>query len=171
MDAPDQRRSRTPAVKRITVPRNLEQACHEFNTHRFFECHETLEEVWQEEAGEVRDLYKGLIQVAAAYVHITRGNATGAERLLRTALGYLAPYRAGGAMGFEVEAICAVAEDAYGRVLAFAPGRYTGLSLEDVPIPVFRCELTALPAEARHWRAWGFDAEGNEREMEIPAGD
>lgn len=43
------RRQKAPVTKRITVPGNLRQACDEFNSGLFFECHEFLEEIWQEE--------------------------------------------------------------------------------------------------------------------------
>ena len=99
MSTESPRRKKQLVYKTVTVPGNLEQACREFNSRLYFECHETLEEIWQEEQGEVRDLYKGLIQVAAGFVHITRNNHFGAKRLLTTALGYLEPYRAEGAMG------------------------------------------------------------------------
>ncbi|MGH2632791.1 MAG: DUF309 domain-containing protein, partial [Tepidiformaceae bacterium] len=56
------RRKKELVYKYITVPGNLAQACNEFNTGHFFECHESIEEIWQQEAGDVRDLYKGLIQ-------------------------------------------------------------------------------------------------------------
>src|ERR1044071_8631319 len=117
------RRQKRLVHKTITVPGNFRQACAEFNSGKFFECHETFEEVWQEETGEVRDLYKGLIQVAAAFVHLQRRNHFGAERLLRTALGYRAPCRARSAMGFDAEAICRDVEDAYGRVVELGKER------------------------------------------------
>ena len=37
----------------------------EFNRQLFFECHETLEELWLEERGEDRKFYQGIIQIAA----------------------------------------------------------------------------------------------------------
>lgn len=159
------RRQRKLVHKTITVPGNFRQACDEFNTGRFFECHETFEEIWQEESGEVRDLYKGLIQVAAAFVHLTRGNHFGAERLMRTALGYLAPYRPAGAMGFDAEAICRDAEDAYARIVALGKARIREFDLSRRPVYAF--DGAALAAEAIRWQAWGFDAAGEAWPMEI----
>ncbi|GMV86782.1 MAG: hypothetical protein AMXMBFR80_26370 [Dehalococcoidia bacterium] len=145
--------------KRVTVPGNLARACEEFNRGLFYECHETLEEIWQQEHGPVRDLYKGLIQVAAAFVHITRGNYAGAERLCRTALGYLAPYRGSGALGFDVDRIASDVEDAHGRIIALGPGRIQEFDLSRRPVYAF--DAGALTGEAVRWRAWGFDAAGN----------
>jgi uncharacterized protein len=162
------RRRKAPAEKTITVPANLLQACEEFNSGKFFECHETLEEIWQEEQGEVRDLYKGLIQVAAAFVHVTRGNYIGADRLMRTALGYLGPYRAEGAMGFDVEAICSGVGACHGQLISNGP---THVVFDPADPPTFSCDTARLPAESRHWRAWGFDRAGEPLQMTITVFD
>ncbi len=159
------RRKKTLVHKVVTVPGNFRQACNEFNSGRFFDCHETLEEIWQQEQGAVRDLYKGLIQIAAAYVHVTRPNHYGAERLCRTALGYLEPYRREGAMGFDVERICRDAESMYARVAEL--GRERIGEFDPGQRPFYEFDETKLPDEARRWNAWGFDTEGNALEMEI----
>ena len=147
------------------MPGNLRLASDQFNFGRYFECHETLEEIWQEERGDLRDLYKGLIQVAAAFVHVSRGNLKGAHRLLRTGLGYLGPYRGAGAMGFDVEEFCAqlqrvldVFDDAGGARL-----REAGATIA----PVLSRDESQVASEAVRWRAWGFDQEGNALPMEI----
>jgi hypothetical protein len=159
------RRKRQLVYKTITVPGNFEIACRQFNGEQFFECHESFEEIWQEEQGPVRDLYKGLIQIAAAFVHISRANFFGADRLSRTGLGYLAPYRAEGAMGFDVDAIMTAAEDAHGRVLSLGRGRIESFDLSLRPLYAF--DAAALPAEAQRWGAWGFDVDGHALPMEI----
>lgn len=149
----------------VTVPASLRQACDEFNRGKYFECHETLEEVWQEEEGPVRNLYKGLIQLAAAFVHIGRDNYHGADRLLSTAVGYLAPYHEGGAMGFDVARIARQAERAHGEVKRLGLGRLTEFDARLAPQLVF--DESVLPAEAQRWDAWGFDRDGRATEMEI----
>ena len=159
------RRKKQLVTKTITVPGNFAKGCDEFNSGRFYEAHESFEEIWQLESGPVRDLYKGLIQIAAAFVHLSRGKYIGAERLLRTGTAYLAPYRPHGAMGFDIEAICLAAEDMYGRLLAAGPAAVAGLDLERRPTYAF--DATALPGEARCWNAWGFDESGQPLPMEI----
>lgn len=52
-----------------------------FNAGEFFEAHEELETAWRDETGEVRELYRGILQVAVAYLHITRGNFEGAVKV------------------------------------------------------------------------------------------
>lgn len=152
-------------TKTITVPGNFAKGCGDFNVGRFFECHEWFEELWQEEHGAVRDLYKGLIQLAAAFVHLSRGNFVGADRLLRTGIGYLRPYRAEGAMGFDVESIATAAERTHARLLEVGPGGVASLDLSERPRYAF--DPAELGDEARRWSAWGFDEEGNAMELEV----
>jgi hypothetical protein len=52
-----------------------------FNAGHYFEAHEALEEAWNAESGKVRDLYRGILQIAVAYLHITRGNYNGAVKV------------------------------------------------------------------------------------------
>lgn len=158
-------RERRIVTRRVTVPGNLARGCADFNSGRFFECHESFEEIWHEEQGPLRNFYKGLIQIAAAFVHLSRGKYTGADRLLRTGLGYLEPYRPEGAMGFDVEAICRAAEDVHARLTAAGPGAVGTLDLARRPHYVF--DAGKLRAEAVKWAAWGFNGEGGSRVMEI----
>lgn len=160
-----ERRPRQLVTKTITVSGNLRTACEQFNSGQYFECHETLEEIWQEEQGDVRDLYKGLIQVAAAFVHVGRNNHFGADRLLRTAIGYLQPYRAEGAMGFDVESITAAAERAGDEVNRLGPGNTAELG--PAFVPVYRLDEPALAREAVRWGAWGFSSSGQPLALEI----
>jgi len=71
----------------------------EFNRWRFYDCHETLEDVWREvgskgEEGTLADFYQGIIKIAAGFHHVLRGNYKGAVNLLTDALRLLEPYRA-----------------------------------------------------------------------------
>ena len=58
----------------------------QFNEGFFFECHDTLEEMWAGLRGPSRDFFQGLIQVAVAFYHLTGGNLPGARSLLSRAL-------------------------------------------------------------------------------------
>lgn len=64
----------------------------EFNRGLFFECHETLEEIWLEDHGEDRKFYQGVIQVAAGYFKWEQGVLIGAIKLWRSGLEKLEPY-------------------------------------------------------------------------------
>ncbi len=63
-----------------------------FNDRRYFEAHEELELAWRAETGAVRELYRGILQIAVAYYHITRGNYKGAEKMFTRAARWLAPF-------------------------------------------------------------------------------
>jgi hypothetical protein len=52
-----------------------------FNQGRFFEAHEELETAWRGETGAIRDLYRGMLQIAVIYLHIQRGNYSGAIKV------------------------------------------------------------------------------------------
>lgn len=64
----------------------------EFNQALFFECHETLEEIWLEDHGEDRKFYQGIIQIAAGYFKLQQGVPAGALKLWRTGLEKIEPY-------------------------------------------------------------------------------
>jgi len=61
----------------------------QFNSHQWYQCHETFEALWLVEQGEVRHLYQGIIQLAIAQHHWQNGNLNGALALLCSAIGYL----------------------------------------------------------------------------------
>ena len=52
-----------------------------FNAGEYFEAHEALEDAWNAETGKVRDLYRGILQIAVVYLHITRRNYNGAIKV------------------------------------------------------------------------------------------
>ncbi len=63
-----------------------------FNAEKFFEAHEVLETLWRQTHGPERDFYQGLIQIAAAFVHIQKGTPDGARKLLDKASKKLQKY-------------------------------------------------------------------------------
>jgi predicted metal-dependent hydrolase len=73
-------------------PRFL-KSIEEFNQQLFFECHETLEELWLEERGEDRRFFQGIIQIAAGYYKLQQQVPVGAVKLWRTGVEKLLPYQ------------------------------------------------------------------------------
>jgi len=63
-----------------------------FNQHSFFEAHEVLEDVWRIAPEPERRFLQGLIQVAVALHHHSRGNAVGCRSLLERARRNLSLY-------------------------------------------------------------------------------
>lgn len=62
-------------------PGQLLLAIRQFNAREWFECHETLEDLWIGEEGEVRHLFQGILQIAIAMHHWRNGNYVGAVSL------------------------------------------------------------------------------------------
>jgi uncharacterized protein len=63
------------------LPPQAVQGLRLFNAGHYFEAHEALEEAWNAESGKVRDLYRGILQIAVSYLHVTRGNYNGALKV------------------------------------------------------------------------------------------
>ena len=73
-----------------------------FNQGKYYECHEVLEEIWREEKGKIRDLYKGILQVGIAIHHAKRSNLKGAVRLVSSGIELLRSFEPE-CMGIDVE--------------------------------------------------------------------
>jgi predicted metal-dependent hydrolase len=72
--------------------RGFEKGVLEFNRGLFFECHDSLEEVWAGIRGPGRDFFQGLIQVSVGFYHFSNANRGGALTLLRRGLKRLELY-------------------------------------------------------------------------------
>ncbi len=70
----------------------LVKGIEEFNQGLYFECHETLEEIWLEDHGEDREFYQGIIQIAAGYFKWEQGVPMGAIKLMRSGLEKISAY-------------------------------------------------------------------------------
>ena len=83
--------------------RAFEKGVDEFNAGHFFECHDTLEDMWSGLRGPARDFFQGLIQVSVAFYHLDNANAAGAASMLRRALKRFEKYPAR-YFGFDLDA-------------------------------------------------------------------
>src|SRR5215468_10563354 len=64
-----------------------------FNQQLFYEAHDVLEELWLGQRGQENDLfYKGLIQLAGAFVHLQKNRLQPAAALFRLAQNNLSKY-------------------------------------------------------------------------------
>ena len=66
--------------------RQFDRGVDEFNRGFYFECHDTIEDLWAGLRGPSRDFFQGLIQVSVAFYHLGNGNLAGAESMTRRAL-------------------------------------------------------------------------------------
>lgn len=63
----------------------LERGAEEFDAGRFYEAHERWEDEWLDSEGADRSLLQAMIQTAAAYVHLKRGNPEAVASLAESA--------------------------------------------------------------------------------------
>ena len=95
----------TPAEPELTDDelRAVARGVMQFNHGLYFECHETLENVWLGLDGPERDFFQGLIQVSVGFHHLGRGNVAGARSTFTRALGRFEAYP-GHYFGFDLAA-------------------------------------------------------------------
>ena len=106
-------------LERVPV---LAQAIREFNEGLFFQSHETLEDVWMVSPWPVRNFFQGIIQVAAALVHLKRNEYPGTHLLLGEAILKLESFTPR-YLGVDVEQLVADARRARDEVLALGEDR------------------------------------------------
>jgi uncharacterized protein len=70
------------AEERVAFDKGVAQ----FNEGCYFECHDTLEDLWSGLRGPSRDFFQGLIQVSVAFYHLSSGNTVGATSMFERAL-------------------------------------------------------------------------------------
>ncbi len=98
----------------MSVDKRFKHGLELFNHGEYFEAHEVIEDLWLEtpSADPYRDLYKGVIQAAAAIYQFDRGILTGARGLFRTSVTYLEKYRPL-ALGLDVDGLIAGLKDCF----------------------------------------------------------
>ena len=107
-----------PAADRT---RAFEAALDAYERGDFFEAHELLEPAWMGTADIAeRELYQGLIKLAAGYVHAVRGNPTGLAKNLRGARDRLAAAQEANAATGDVDlgGLLAAIDDRLARLAA-----------------------------------------------------
>ena len=108
-------------------------AVEQFNQREYFECHETLEALWNHETGTIRVLAKGILQVGVGCYHLLRGNHRGALLKLASAADYLEPF-APRCRRVEVAQLIADARRLHAEVVALGPERLGEIDHSLLPI-------------------------------------
>jgi hypothetical protein len=72
-----------------------------FNTERFWECHEILEQAWHGSKGVERDAIQSIILTAAAFVHYQKGEEEICLSILRRARAKMATAKTCEKMDFQ----------------------------------------------------------------------
>jgi len=102
-------------------PLKLLEGIGQFNRGEYYDCHETLEEIWRGEQGKIRDLYKGILQIGVAIYHAKRSNLRGAMRLISSGMEFLGPF-APECMGIDVAHLLQSAGQFREELNDFVPG-------------------------------------------------
>jgi len=64
----------------------MEESINLFNEQKYWECHETLEDLWMEDRQDAaRNIYWAVIQVAAACIHYRDSKIIGAQGMINKA--------------------------------------------------------------------------------------
>jgi len=119
------------------TPPTFTDAIRQFNTWRFYDCHETLEDIWREAGAKgdettLANFYQGLIKSAAGYHHLLRGNHAGVMKVLGDAPRLLAPFRPR-TMGVDVDALIAAVEATLERAEALGPAGLASFDRSQIP--------------------------------------
>lgn len=122
-----------------TPPPRLVAGIAQFNQGAFWECHETLEEIWRPEPDPIRYLYQGILQVGVGFYHLRRGNWRGAVNKLRGGLALLAP-SAPACLGIDIARLRAETGALLATLEALGPAGLTDCDVSDLP------QVHVLPA-------------------------
>lgn len=114
-------------------PPELLHGIEQFNQREYFECHETLEALWNHEPGTIRVLAKGILQVGVGCYHLLRGNHRGALLKLASGADYLEPF-APRCRRVEVAQLIADARRLHAEVVALGPERLGEIDRSLLPI-------------------------------------
>ena len=91
-------------------PTPLTEAVDQFNSGLYWDCHETLEDLWSATPYPLRHFYQSVIKIAVGSHHVNRHNAKGARNKLTEGLRLLAPF-APTFLGLETGALALAVED------------------------------------------------------------
>lgn len=98
-----------------------------FNRGEYFEAHEYLEFAWNADETPGRELYRAILQVAVAYLHIERGNYNGALKMFLRLRHWIDPLPER-CRGVDIASLRREARAAHEALLALGP---SGIGLFD----------------------------------------
>lgn len=121
----------------IVAPEGFLEGIRQFNAWMFYDCHETLEDIWREtgEKGDdttLANFYQGIIKTAAGYHHLLRDNYRGTVNLLSDTFRLLEPHRPS-TLGVDVDALLASIRETLARVAELGEGRFREFERERIP--------------------------------------
>ena len=125
------------------APEGFADGIRQFNSWMFYDCHETLEDIWREtgakgDGSTLANFYQGIIKAAAGYHHLLRDNYRGVVNLLSDTFRLLKPYRPV-TLGVDVDRLLADIRASLTRIKELGPTRLA--EFERSRIPAIRYEV------------------------------
>lgn len=115
----------------MTVPSELAKGIEEFNCREFYECHETLEELWRVYDRPDRECIQGIIQIAVGYYHHLRGNRVGALKLFNRGLERIQKFQPT-CLGLDTNALAQAVSDDLQRLQNAGADQECGLNIAKI---------------------------------------
>jgi predicted metal-dependent hydrolase len=112
-------------------------ALQQFNDGWYFESHETLEDLWMVTPLPEREMFQGIIQLAAAFVHYARGERAGVLKLLNAAIDKLRRFEPE-RFGVDITKLVQETSRARDAIAALGPGHLSDWDESGVPRIEFR---------------------------------
>lgn len=113
---------RAPEGVLRTADETLTEAYKLLDSGRPFHAHEVFEDAWKASpAGDRREFWRGMAQLAVGVTHAARGNGAGAVSLLRRGASTVRAHADGAPDGLDVDAITGWASESIVRVEAGVP--------------------------------------------------
>jgi uncharacterized protein len=142
--------NRVSSTAGAVAPEGFAEGIRQFNSWMFYDCHETLEDIWREtgakgDGSTLANFYQGIIKAAAGYHHLLRKNYRGAVNLLSDTFRLLEPYRPA-TLGVDVERLLADVRASLERIEQLGPDRLA--EFERSRIPAIAFTLGRSPAAA-----------------------
>ena len=119
------------------APEGFAEGIRQFNSWMFYDCHETLEDIWRETGAKGDDatlanFYQGIIKAAAGYHHLLRNNYRGAVNLLSDTFRLLEPYRPA-TLGVNVNRLLSDVRASLERIGELGPERLAEFERSRIP--------------------------------------
>lgn len=117
------------------LPPLAQRGIAEFNQGLYFECHETLEDVWNDHQGIIRVFYQGILQIAVGYLHIRRHNWRGAVKVLARGIPKVAHFQPV-CQSVDVADLVTRAQEMHAMLLELGPERID--EFDQISLPVVK---------------------------------
>jgi predicted metal-dependent hydrolase len=125
-------------------PPGVLEGIRHFNEGEYYECHEVIEHEWHAETRPIRRLYQGILQIGVGFLHVKRGNHTGALLLLNDGIEKTSEFTPN-CLGIDTARLAAESQVALETLRELGPERLDHFDFADAPQVHFVDQSHALP--------------------------